>query len=734
MVYPFRIWLRKYRGYPKFSTYKYTLTPMRKIFSMKRPAFKHQIKLLSLCICTALSLPVVTHAADVASSAKDNTEVIEVKGLRQAYRGNVQEKDLPQAIATVSFETLELTGITGLQDSLELVSGVTRQNDFGGLWDMFAIRGFAGDENLPSAYLINGFSAGRGFSGNRDMSNVEKMEVLKGPSSALYGRGEPGGTVNITTKKPQFEEEGYVKLTAGSFSTYRAEGDYTNALSEDLAFRINGAYEDAESYRDTVTKKKTILTPSFIYNLSEQTILSYELEYLDQESDMDRGVVFVEGKPFSDSNFYGEPTDGPVEIEAIGHQFQLQHELSNDWFFNAGLSYRASSFEGSVSEPRFYDASDNSVVRQRRSRDFDADDLSIRFEFSGSTELFGLQHNLLIGGDAYKYELDRLILRYRGNDFDIDFDNPVYLNDPKDLPVPGANTDDLEEQNGYGIYFQDQIDLSAKWKVMFGMRYDHFDQDFTNRRFPDSSYDISKSYFNPRFGLVYALSDNARIYTSYSEGARPNSGINASGNGHDPEESKSYEIGIKWDLDQGFSGTAAIFSTEKSNILSSSTTSSETEAIGEAESEGFELDMSYELTTDTLLSMSYAYIDAKVSNDYTLFSFYEIEKGARLGNVPEHSGSIMVRHFTELAGYEGSTGFTVQYVGTQLGDFLEQDFDLPNYTLVNLFANVALSNDLELNINIKNLLDEEYYANSYFEAWTMPGAPRSIKASIKYQF
>ena len=118
---------------------------------MKRSAYKNRLKPLSLIISTALALPAVTHAADTAPSAKDDVEVIEVKSLRQAYRGNVQEKDLPQAISTISFETLELTGITDLQDSLELVSGVTRQNDFGGLWDMFAIRGFAGDENLPSA-------------------------------------------------------------------------------------------------------------------------------------------------------------------------------------------------------------------------------------------------------------------------------------------------------------------------------------------------------------------------------------------------------------------------------------------------------------------------------------------------------------------------------------------------------------------------------------------------------
>ncbi len=483
------------------------------------------------------------------------------------------------------------------------------------------------------------------------------------------------------------------------------------------------------------------MTPSFLYKVNDDTLISYELVYLDQEADMDRGIIFVEGKKFSDSNFYGEPADGPVEIEAIGHQLQLQHELSNDWLLTAGLSYRTSAFEGSVSEPRWYDAQSDTVVRQRRYREFDAEDLSARFEFSGSTELFGLQHNLLIGADAYQYELDRLILRYRhsgaegdGADaFAIDYDNPVYRNN---LPDMGPNTSDLEEQNGQGIYFQDQIDFSDNLKAMFGMRYDSFEQDITYRLDNDRKTSTSKSYFNPRFGLVYALSDETRIYTSYSEGARPNSGTNANGNSHDPEESKSYEIGLKWDLaEHGFKGTAAIFSTEKTNILASSPNGDgTTEALGEAESSGIEFDLSYALADDTILSMSYAYIDAKNAKEIKLWDYYVIEDGARLGNVPEHSGSIMLRQFTEFAGYEGSAGFVVQYVGTQLGDFLEQDFELPNYTLVNLFANVALTDKLALNVNIDNLLNEEYYANSYFEVWTMPGAPRSIKASVKYSF
>ncbi len=708
---------------------------------MKSHIFKRPLKYLSICISAALTLPVIANANDTSSSVKKDIETIEVKWLRQAYRGNVQALDLPQSVSKIPYKKLELTGTTSLQNSLEFVSGVTRQNDFGGLWDMFAIRGFAGDENLPSAYLINGFSAGRGFSGNRDVSNVEVIEVLKGPSSALYGRGEPGGTVNITTKKPQFDEQGYLKLTGGSFNTYRAEGDYTNALSDDLAFRLNGAYEDAESYRDTVEKKKAVLTPSFLYQLNGNTVLSYELEYLDQEADMDRGIMYVKEKPFSSSNFYGEPADDPVKIEAIGHQLEIQHDLSSGWYFNAGLSYRESSFEGSVSEPRWYDADNNYIVRQRRYRDFDAEDLSARFEFSGAINLFGFTHNLLMGADTYEYELERLILRYRhsgepddGPDaFAIDYDNPVYR---AELPAMKNNTSDLEEQNGRGVYIQDQIDLSDNWKAMLGVRYDHFEQDITYRLDNNRKTSSSKSYINPRFGLVFSPSEDTRFYASYSEGARPNSGVNGNGNGHNPEESKSYEIGLKWDLaDSNFSGTAAIFSTEKKNILASSPNGDgTTEAIGEAESEGFELDLSYALTENTEISMSYAYVDAQNAKEITLWDWYVIDEGARLGNVPEHSGNFMVRHFAEVNGFEGSGGFVVQYVGSQLGDFLEQDFNLPNYTLVNLFMNVELTHNIDVNLNIDNVLDEEYYANSYFEAWTMPGAPRSFKVSVKYSF
>src|SRR5262249_26756851 len=157
-------------------------------------------------------------------------------------------QELPQSVQTLSAALLKDVGVTRLNDALDMVSGVARQNNFGGLWDAYAIRGFAGNENLPSGFLVNGFNAGRGFGGPRDLSDVERIEVVKGPSSALFGRGEPGGTVNIITKKPLFKQQGSLALSGGRYGNYRAEGDFTGPLTESIASRINGAYERADSF------------------------------------------------------------------------------------------------------------------------------------------------------------------------------------------------------------------------------------------------------------------------------------------------------------------------------------------------------------------------------------------------------------------------------------------------------------------------------------------------------
>ena len=249
----------------------------------------------TVCGLCILVQPLAFVTAQAQSGASDEIESIFVLGQRRAYQGNFDDLETPQAQLTIDEETLRNAGVVDLVQALDLSASASRQNNFGGLWNSFAIRGFVGDENLPSNFLVNGFNAGRGFGGARDLAGIESVEVLKGPRAALYGRGEPGGTVNLVTKRPTFETAGEVTVSTGRWSTNRVDFDYTSPLSEDIAIRIVGAYEDAESFRDTVETEKRILSPSVAWRISEYSQLIYELEYSDQEAPFDRGVLAIDG-------------------------------------------------------------------------------------------------------------------------------------------------------------------------------------------------------------------------------------------------------------------------------------------------------------------------------------------------------------------------------------------------------------------------------------------------------
>lgn len=360
-------------------------------------------------------------AQTVAQEQNDEIEKISVT-YKQAYRGDIPQKQMPQSIVSVSSAALEQKGITKLQDALDFSASISRKNNSGALWDSFSIRGLSGNENMPSGYLINGFSGGRGFSGPRDVSNIDYIEVLKGPGSALYGRSEPGGTVNIVTKKPQFEPQGELKLSLGSDSFNRVEGDYTNGINDTTAFRINGAWQDSDSYRDEVYTNKKVVTPSIYHQINASTSVTYEFEYVDLAQLFDRGVVVLDNDfdTVPSSRYLGNPNDGDTQVYSRGHQITLNHDINDEWSLVAGANYRSSTLTGFSSDAELSPSRQSlfddgrTLTRQQRYRDYEVEDLSVKFELSGSVNTAGITHHLLIGADAYKYDLRTALSRYRG--------------------------------------------------------------------------------------------------------------------------------------------------------------------------------------------------------------------------------------------------------------------------------------------------------------------------------
>ena len=706
-------------------------------------------------------LPAAAESQDGADEV--GIEEVFVLGKRRAYQGNFDELENPTADQAISEELLREVGVISLDDALDLSASVSRQNNFGGLWNSFSVRGFSGDINLPSGFLVNGFNAGRGFAGPRDISGIESVEVLRGPRGALFGRGEPGGTVNLITKRPQFEKGGEVRATFGRWDQRRYEGDFQTVAGDgdNVGIRIVGFYEDAESFRDTVEIEKMGLYPSITWDVSDATSVTYELEYTDQEIPFDRGVLFAPGFGFSPRDtFTGEPGDGPIDTEVLGHQFEIQHNLSDNWSVLAGLGYRETEFEGNASETNFagrqpYFLDGRSIGRFFRSRDFDSDYFVARAELAGQFEVGSVRHRIIIGADYDDFEYTFDIERFRGcrtsgitdvSDLDpvdcllLDAFNPVYGQYP--LPVTGANTDRTDDLNGFGFYIQDQIDLNEKWQVRLGLRWDDFEQKQTNR-LASTRTRASDDRVSPQFGVVYRLNEGISLYASYGEGYRQQPGGDFQGNQFDPNITESAEVGLKVDFGEFYEGvsgslTVAFYDVEQSNILVNDNREFVTGFFsidaGEAESEGVEIDANVALDSGFNVWFSYAYTNAEYTNsnpDADGFGF--IDEGDPLINSPEHQLSLQISQSFEVGGMQAQVGAGMQYTDERAG-FVTSDFILPDYTTARFFGQLKPTENLTLRFDLDNAFDETFYTNSFADVWIGPGTPRRWRLSAAYSF
>lgn len=671
-----------------------------------------------------------------------------VTGQRQAYRSGVPVQDIPQAITLVTEARLDEAGITRLADALDLSAAVTRQNNFGGLWESFAIRGLVGDENNPSGYLVNGFNAGRGFGGPRDASGVERIEILKGPNGALFGRGEPGGSVNIVTKRPSFTRGGAFQATLGSYELRRLEGDLNLPLTEGAAVRIVGFHEAGESFRDTVDFERYGVFPSAFVRISPSTSLTYELEATHQEIPMDRGVLALNGElgVIPQNRFLGEPGDGPITAVATGHQLQLQHDFSKDWSLLLGAGLRDTSLEGLTSDAelaagrqRLY-VDGRTLSREVRFRDYDGDHRVYRAELSGRFEgPLGL-HRLIAGVDHDRFESAQFVSGYRPpflssgptpqQGYEIDIFNPVYGRFPR--PVLARLTDRMIEQRAWGGYIQDQIRVGERLEVRIGARYDDVSQVLLNRiNGVESRQEDTR--LSPQAGIVWRMNEAVSLYASYSEGFRANTGSTAAGETFEPEEYRSTEAGVKLDIG-GVTGTVSLFKLRKTNILTSDLANPGFSiAVGEAESQGVEVDLAGRAPGDVDFVLSYAFVDAEVVEGAVNANGVPIRPGDRLLNVPKHTFSAQASRDFTLGGRELNLGGGVLHVSERLGE-VGTAFELPGYTLVRAFGSLELTERVELSAVVNNLFGETYYVNSYSRLWVAPGAPRNAAVTLRYRF
>ncbi|MDQ1230798.1 TonB-dependent siderophore receptor [Sphingomonas sp. SORGH_AS_0879] len=629
---------------------------------------------------------------------------------------------MSQSSRSLEQDVLQAAGTYRLNDALELVSGFSQQNNRGGVLDNFAIRGFLGTPDGGAEFYVDGFIANRGMVPPRDPATVERIEVLKGPAGAIFGDIDPGGRVNIVSKVPRFAPAARATITYGSFNTRRAEIDSTGPLSDSLAARIVVAAEDSDGWRDTITLRRRVVSPSLTWRPSDAVRLTYLAEFMQFDTPFDRGIPAVgnDANALPRSNYYGEPSNGLTRFRNERHQVTGLAQLGDGWTLNGGIVWRTGSLKGfSADQSRIVGTQ---VWRQRRSRDFVIDDLAARMELAGRIG----RHQVSLGLKGYRMTYGERWMRRNpsaASPYAVDLYDPASSYGGTTAPLlPFTNND--ENRWAGTVYVQDMWAVTDRLTLVGGARVDPYRQKIVNNQ----TGGVGRIVEQPvkfRAGARYAVDDHVSVHANWGESFLLNSGTGRTGEGFQPEEARGYEVGIagRWaGLDVGMTW----FDISKSNILTTDPVDPGFNApVGQLNSRGIEADASLRLGNRWQVIANYSWVDAR--NDDKSFA-----TPAVLG-VPEHSGTVLVVHRLPFAGREWQLSGGVAYVGDRAGSLDAQPLVLPEYAKAKAAIEAPVTDSLRFRLEADNLFDARYAASSYSRLWIYPGAPRTVRASLRLE-
>lgn len=697
-------------------------------------SFRPTARVVALSLLLAPVAPLARAAtADAANSAATDTALPQVNVVADRFTGqyNPQHssgatrtdtplREVPQSVRVMGQQQIEDLGALRLADTVDFVSGISRLNDFGGTWDNFAIRGFS---STDMGFLVNGFPGSRGYNPPRDTATVERFEFLKGPASALYGSSEPGGTINIVTKKPKFTSHNVAEVSLGSRGLRRATVDSTGALGAKVAYRINLMTEEGDSRSTLLHNKRTLVAPALTWVIDPQTLLNYEAEFLRADTPLDRGVINVRGTlgTLPRDRILNEPSDGNMALASDTHQLTLDRALSDHWRARFGASYKESTFDGNYTEATSLAADNRTLNRQATWRQLPSRDVSVQAEVEGKFDTAGIGHTVLVGAEASRLWMNTEILRSANTPIDIY--NPVYGAPASALTNRTSSSD--ERQRVKAVFAQDQISLSPQWKLLGGLRWDEYNQDVDNR-VARTATSKQQSAVSPRAGLTFLPNEWSSLYVSAGKSFRGNSGTDINGSPFDPQRSTSYEAGWKLQtLDQRLGANFAVYDIAKTNVLTASDVPGYSVAAGKIKSSGFEADVYGQIDANWRVSGNFSWDDARVDKDRTL------APGTRLTNVPKVSaGLLAIREAVLDNGGRYGVGGGVNYVGDRSGNTADT-YTLPAYTTAKLVSYWQISKKVRLSLDVHNLFNRNYYTASWANLYVIPGAERSIVTRLK---
>ncbi|MGE8497911.1 MAG: TonB-dependent siderophore receptor [Pseudomonas sp.] len=680
---------------------------------------------------SALELDAVSINADLIDSADGPVKGYRATRSKSATRTDTSLHETPQSVTVVTRDVAEDSAATRLQDVLDYAGGVGRANNFGGQGlTTFTVRGFTTGE-----FYRNGFPINRGYPNAPDANTIERLEVLRGPASSLYGRGDPGGTFNVVSKQPLSESQTTVGAQITDQGMYRSTLDTTGALDDEgrLAYRLNLLGEGGESFRDDVDSERYDVAPVLSWQVSDATRIVLEADLMRNNHPLDRGLTRYPnqiGNPSRDTNIWEKGSDNTLHNDNDMVQVRFDHALNDNWTLAGGVQDLNGTLEGNAVEANGLQNDGRTLGRNFNYRKLDWTDRDYQLNLTGYFDAFGVSHTLLTGVEYEDYHYQSIIRRSSGalTAYPIDIFNPV-LGQPRPA-LTRTTTHDKENLTTWAAFVQDQVTLTERLKVLAGVRFERFEHDYDNLLPGSRSWQAADNAATPRVGVIYDLTDSVAVYANAARSFKPNSGASRQGDGFDPEEGKSYEVGVKWEApDQQLSVDAAVYHIVKQNVLTLDPVDSTfSVAAGEVRSQGFDLNIAGNVTPEWRVTGGYAYVDAQVRKDSTL------KTGTRLANIPRNSFSLLnVYEFQDGAAKGLGLGMGVKYVDDRAGQTSNTAYGMNGYAVVDLLSFYQLTDKVRINLDLKNLFNEEYEEGA-FNLYAYPGAPRTVQTGISYTF
>ncbi|NHN26914.1 TonB-dependent siderophore receptor [Flavobacterium jejuense] len=656
-------------------------------------------------------------------------------------KSTIKEMDLPQATSVITSKTISNQQANSLTDLLKNANGVYIMGTAGGYQEEIASRGF-------SLRSDNTFKNGmRYYNGMMiETSGLEKVEFLKGSAAMLYGNVAPGGILNLVTKKPKFNFGGEVGFNIGSFNTYKPTFDLYNSIGKNkkVAFRINGSYEKAESFRNYVESEKYYINPSLLFKLSQKTELLIEADYINDSRtpDFGAGVINYKVVDLPRNRFLGV-TWGKYDAEQLSNTITITHKINDNWninFINGIRYYETELFSNARPNTGGLIADNGDWNRNVQKADTKDNYFTQQSNLNGLFSIGKTKHNFLFGADVENYKT--YSTRYNNEGYDtINIFEEYDPTNEGTIPTITKNRLTTTPISRFGIYIQDLVSLTEKWKVLAGVRYSYQDTENNVLTYTNGTTTTTNNYddaFSPRFGLIFQPTKNNTIFATYSNSFDVNTGADINNDPLKPSIIDQYEVGIKNKLfHEKIQANITFYQINNDNLAQTSLLDPNfRELAGSIRSEGIEIDITAKPIKGLQIIAGYSFNETKYvkSNTYIEGSLlrynpkntanlsfnYEFEegklKGLNLGIINTYFGERFAGRSTQIRVANDNRQLIY------LPDFFQVDATLGyNYKKITLKAKLSnLFNELSYNAHDDNSLN--------------PIAPRNYSIALNYAF